>query len=78
MHIGYPDPIFDAPTPHFSGKTVICGHTVQKKVLDLGHLICIDTGCGVWPGGRLTAIDLNSGTIWQAGGRSKKATIKQR
>jgi len=64
--------------PHVSGKTVVCGHTVQKQVLDLGHVCCIDTGCGVWPGGRLTAIDLKSGKIWQAGGRSKKATIKQR
>ena len=63
---------------HSSGKTVVCGHTAQKQVLDLGHLLCIDTGCGIWPGGRLTAIDLNSGKIWQAGGRNKKATIKQR
>lgn len=66
------------PKIHNSGKTVICGHTVQKQILDLGHICCIDTGCGVWPGGRLTAIDLKSGKIWQAGGRSKKATIKQR
>jgi serine/threonine protein phosphatase 1 len=66
------------PAPHISGKTVVCGHTVQKQVLDLGHICCIDTGCGVWPGGRLTAIDLKSGKIWQAGPRSKKATIKQR
>lgn len=66
------------PKIHNSGKTVICGHTVQKQILDLGHICCIDTGCGVWPGGRLTAIDLKTGKIWQAGGRSKKATIKQR
>ena len=63
---------------HISGKTVVCGHTAQKQVLDLGHLLCIDTGCGIWPGGRLTAIDLNSGVIWQAGVRSRKASIKQR
>ena len=67
----------DAP-PHISGKTVVCGHTTQKQVFDSGHLVCIDTGCGVWPGGRLTAIDLLSGKIWQATGKSKKATIKQR
>jgi len=64
--------------PHESGKTIVCGHTVQKQIFDLGHICCIDTGCGVWPGGRLTAIDFISGKIWQAGGRSKKATIKQR
>lgn len=66
------------PTPHMSGKTVVCGHTAQKTVLDLGFLICLDTGSGIWPGGRVTAMDLKSGKIWQAGGRNKKATVKQR
>lgn len=65
-------------TKHTSGKTVVCGHSAQKQIYDAGYLICIDTGCGIWPGGRLSAIDLISGKIWQAGGRSKKATIKQR
>lgn len=69
---------FQDQPKHISGKTVVCGHTVQKQVLDLGHICCIDTGCGAWPGGRLTAIDLKSGVIWQAGPRSKQATIKQR
>ena len=46
--------------------------------MDLGHLLCIDTGCGIWAGGRLSAIDLKSGTIWQANGKSKKATVSQR
>jgi serine/threonine protein phosphatase 1 len=64
--------------PHPSGKTVVCGHTAQKQVLDLGHLLCIDTGCGVWVGGRLTAMDVKSGKIWQANANSKRATIKQR
>lgn len=64
--------------PHVTGKTVVCGHTVQKKVLDLGHLVAIDTGCGVWNGGRLTALDVRSGTIWQYGGRNKRVTIKKR
>lgn len=64
--------------PHRSGKTVVCGHTVQKQILDLGYICCIDTGCGIWAGGRLTAIDLLSGKVWQAGLKSKRATIKQR
>lgn len=68
----------DNPAPHFSGKTVVCGHTAQKQILDLGHTLCIDTGCGIWAGGRLSAIDLKSGKIWQAGGRNKIATIRQR
>lgn len=61
--------------PHISGKTVVCGHTVHKQILDLGHLICIDTGCGVWAGGRLSAIDLKYGKIWQC---RKNLTIMQR
>ncbi len=69
------DKLNENVTPHISGKTVVCGHTMQKQVLDLGHLICIDTGCGIWAGGRLTAIDLKSGKIWQAG---KTLVEKQR
>jgi serine/threonine protein phosphatase 1 len=54
------------PGPHRSGKTVILGHTSQKdgRVLDLGHLKCIDTFC--YGGGWLTAIDVDTSRIWQA------------
>ena len=54
------------PPPHRSGKTAIVGHTPQfdGDVLDLGHLICIDTCC--FAGGWLTALDVHSGQIWQA------------
>jgi len=52
--------------PHKSGKTVICGHTSQRdgSPLDLGHTICIDTGCvyGLW----LTCLDVQSGRLWKA------------
>lgn len=51
------------PGPHISGKTVVVGHTPQPKVLDLGYLICIDTGCAI--GGRLTALDVETGQQWQ-------------
>jgi len=55
-----------APPPHFSGKTVIVGHVPQEsgRILDLGHVKCIDTGCCT--GGWLTAIDLSTGHVWQA------------
>jgi serine/threonine protein phosphatase 1 len=55
----------DLPGPHYSGKTAIVGHTPQMKgeILDLGHLKCIDTGCG--HGGLLTALEVTSGKIWQ-------------
>jgi serine/threonine protein phosphatase 1 len=53
------------PGPHESGKTAIVGHTSQKdgEVLDLGHLVCIDTYC--WAGGWLTALDVTTGQTWQ-------------
>ncbi|MGK7945017.1 MAG: metallophosphoesterase family protein [Microcystaceae cyanobacterium] len=65
------------PTPHYSGKTMICGHTSQKngQPLNLGHAICIDTwACGK---GWLTCLDVNSGEMWQANqqGQVKTAHI---
>ena len=52
-HLEYP-----YPPKHRSGKTVIVGHTPQSSgmILDLGHLICIDTCC--FAGGYLTAMNL--------------------
>jgi serine/threonine protein phosphatase 1 len=54
------------PGPHFSGKTVIVGHTAQRngQILDLGYLKCIDTCC--YGEGYLTAMDVQTGQIWQA------------
>ena len=54
------------PDPHESGKTVIVGHSSQKggEILDLGHLIRIDTFC--YGGGWLTALDVVTGEVWQA------------
>jgi len=53
------------PSPHQSGKIAIVGHTADKKgdVLNLGHLICIDTYC--YGGGFLTALDVRNLAIWQ-------------
>ena len=60
---------WNAPVPAFgdpNGKIAIVGHTSLKdgEVLDLGHLVCIDTYC--WGGGWLTALEANNGQIWQA------------
>jgi serine/threonine protein phosphatase 1 len=30
--------------PHKSGKTVICGHTIQKEPVNMGYKMCLDTG----------------------------------
>lgn len=74
--------IEDTPClPHFSGKTVIVGHSAQHsgEILDRTHSVCIDTHC--YGGGWLTALNVNNGEIWQANERgeirprrSKRAT----
>lgn len=51
------------PGPHVSGKTAIVGHTPHFEVLDLGHLVCLDTGCPY--DGKLTAMDVDTGRVWQ-------------
>jgi serine/threonine protein phosphatase 1 len=51
------------PKPHCSGKIAVVGHTPQTEILDLGFLIGLDTG--VWKSGWLTALDVESGKIWQ-------------
>ena len=56
----------EMPGPHKSGKIGILGHTPDRsgEILDVGYMKCIDTYCygGQW----LTAIDVNSGKVWQA------------
>ena len=54
------------PSPHISGKTAVVGHTPQRhgQILQTEHLICLDTYC--YGGGRLSAIELTSGALWQA------------
>jgi serine/threonine protein phosphatase 1 len=60
--------VTDARTaaPHQSGKIAVVGHTPQQsgEILDLGFLICIDTNCA--RGGWLTALDTDTGQVWQA------------
>jgi serine/threonine protein phosphatase 1 len=54
------------PPPHTSGKRAVVGHTpqVNGEILDLGHLVCIDTYC--YGSGWLTALDVDSGQTVQA------------
>jgi len=50
--------------PHISGKTVVCGHTIQGDLpTNLGHSICLDT-CA-YGNGWLTCLDTLTGTYWQ-------------
>ena len=55
----------EIPAAHMSGKRAVVGHTSQKngKILDAGHIVCIDTFC--CGGGWLTAMDVHSGELWQ-------------
>ena len=54
------------PARHRSGKTAVVGHTPQGsgEILDMDYLVCIDTYCV--GGGWLTALDVETGQIWQA------------
>lgn len=62
------------PERHLSGKTAILGHTSNKqgKILNLGHLVCIDTYCH--GGGWLTALEPETGKIWQT---NLKGAVRQ-
>lgn len=54
------------PEPHISGHRVMVGHTEQRdgEILDLGHVVCIDTYCRGY--GWLTAFDVATNQAWQA------------
>ena len=55
---------FHAQQPHLSGKTIICGHTIQGDLPNnQGYAICLDT-CA-YGGGWLSAMEVDSGKIWQ-------------
>jgi serine/threonine protein phosphatase 1 len=57
----------DGPIQHYSGKTLICGHTKQRSGVPLvmPGTICIDTG--VYDArGWVTCLHVESGEYWQA------------
>ena len=59
------------PGRHVSGKRAIVGHTSQKtgEILNLGHLVCIDTYC--YGGGWLTALDVDTDEFRQVNCRGE-------
>lgn len=52
--------------PHFTGKTVVCGHSEQRsgKPLVIRGAVGIDTWA--YGGGWLTCLDVDAGHYWQA------------
>ncbi|HJT30860.1 MAG TPA: metallophosphoesterase family protein [Pirellulales bacterium] len=64
------------PGPHICGKTAIVGHTPHREVLNLGHLVCLDTDC--CHGGWLSAMDVATGRIWQADEAGRTHAIQSR
>jgi serine/threonine protein phosphatase 1 len=58
--------------PHESGKTMICGHSVQRsgRPLVLDQAVCIDTW--VYGDGWLTCLDVGSEVYWQANERGDR------
>lgn len=65
---------------HFSGKLVVCGHTIQRGgvPIDKGHTICIDTAA--CRGGWLTCLEAKTGRYWQANEKkeTRKGALKRR
>ena len=57
---------FDINLHHKTAKTVVCGHTPQRSKLPAKgkSSVCIDTG--IYAGGWLTCLDVDSGVFWQA------------
>ena len=51
------------PGPHMSGKIAVVGHTAHDEIVNVGHLVCIDTFC--CGGGWLTGLDTASHKSWQ-------------
>jgi serine/threonine protein phosphatase 1 len=58
-------------TPHYTEKTLICGHTAQQQglPLDLGYAICLDTWA--YGGGYLSCLDCEGRYLWQANQEGK-------
>jgi serine/threonine protein phosphatase 1 len=63
------------PKQHKSGKRAIVCHTPQSngEILNLDHVICIDTWC--YGDGWLTALDVDTGQYWQA---DKNGKLRQK
>lgn len=58
--------VLSSASAHFSGRTVVCGHSSQEsgRIADLGHTICLDTG--ITKGKFLTCLDLGDFSYTQA------------
>ncbi|MDB4618047.1 serine/threonine protein phosphatase [Akkermansiaceae bacterium] len=67
---------FHSQRPHCSEKTVVCGHTIQGDLpTDLGYAVCLDT-CA-YGGGWLSALELETGKIWQTNERGESRELSR-
>jgi serine/threonine protein phosphatase 1 len=63
---------FNDPPPHHSGKTLVCGHTIQRtgRPRNIAHALCIDTGAFL-KDGWLTCLAVEDAQIFQANQQGK-------
>lgn len=54
---------FNEQKPHQSGKKIICGHTPDRRIKDVGYAVCVDTHV-YHTQGYLTCLDVHSGDFW--------------
>lgn len=66
---------FNEPSPHVSGKTVVCGHTPARSVRTYGHSICIDTAAFKHDG-FLTCLDVTTGRLTHANQKGQIRTTQ--
>lgn len=65
---------FHEAAPHISGKPYICGHSIQGDLpTNLNYAICLDT-CA-YGGGWLTALNPDTGDLWQTNESGKYRTL---
>lgn len=66
---------FHSQKAHISGKTVVCGHSIQGDLpTNLGYAVCLDT-CA-YGGGWLSALDIDTGTLWQTNESGKSRIME--
>jgi serine/threonine protein phosphatase 1 len=56
----------NSPVQHMSGKVMVCGHSAQKSGVPRAWPTTVVVDTGVYAGGWLTCLNVNSQKYWQA------------